>query len=477
MKMNNFKKGIVLISITLSFAACKFLNVAERKPDFKTPITYNNELDSDNLADINWKIFFADTYLVSLIDTALQNNQELNVMLQEIAQSKNEIRSKKGDYLPFLTPMATVGTDKASKYSREGAVESNLPIAPGKSFPEPLNEFRFGAFATWEVDIWHRLRNAKNAAVTRYLASIAGKNFMVTNLVAETAKTYYELMALDNQLLIIKQNIVVLTDALEIVKLQKEAARTTELAVKKFEAEVYKFQSHQFEMAQRIYETENKLNYILGRFNRPILRQSSKFSALIPDTLHAGIPSQLLTNRPDIRQAELNLIASKLDIKVAKARFYPSFNISAGVGFQAFNPMYLIKMPESLLFSLAGELVAPLVNRNAIKADFFNANARQIQAAIHYERSILNAFVEVSNQVSKIGNLDKSYRFKSLEVAALQQSIEISINLFKSARADYMEVLLTQRDALTARVELIETKNQQLLARVNLYQALGGGWK
>jgi outer membrane protein TolC len=198
---------------------------------------------------------------------------------------------------------------------------------------------------------------------------------------------------------------------------------------------------------------------------------------MVPTTIYTGIPAQLLENRPDVKQAELNLAAAKLDVKATKANFYPSLGITAGVGYQAFNPSYLIKTPESLIYSIAGDLTAPLINRNAIKAMYFNANARQIQAVYDYERTILNAYIEVANQVSKISNLEKGYGLKSEQVQALTQSVTISNNLFKSARADYMEVLLTQRDALESRFELVETKMQQMNAMVNIYRALGGGWK
>jgi outer membrane protein TolC len=171
------------------------------------------------------------------------------------------------------------------------------------------------------------------------------------------------------------------------------------------------------------------------------------------------------------------LAASRLDVQVAKAQFYPSLGITAAVGYNAFNPAYLLRTPESILYSLAGELVAPLVNRNAIKAAYLNANAKQIQAVYNYERTIINAYVEVANQLSKIGNLAKSYDLKTKQVEALTQSIDISNDLFKSARADYMEVLLTQRDALESKFELIETKKEQMIATVRIYQALGGGWQ
>ena len=183
-----------------------------------------------------------------------------------------------------------------------------------------------------------------------------------------------------------------------------------------------------------------------------------------------------MANRPDIRKAEREVAAARLDVKVAKAKFYPSLGISASVGYRAFNPSYLFKSPESLLYSLAGDLAAPLINRNAIKAAYNSANAKQIQALYNYERTILNAYVEVANQLAKINNLEKSYALKSQQVQALSESIDISNDLFKSARADYMEVLMTQRDALEAKFELIETRKEQMNAVVHIYQALGGGW-
>jgi len=221
---------------------------------------------------------------------------------------------------------------------------------------------------------------------------------------------------------------------------------------------------------------ENHINFLVGRYPQSIQRNSLNFNNLIPNTIQAGIPSQLLENRTDVKQAELKLVAAKLDVKVAKARFYPSLGISAGIGFEAFDPSYLIKTPQSLLYSLAGDLVAPLINRNAIKAAYYSANAMQIQAVYNYERTLLNAYIEVANQLSMINNLDNTYSLKVQEVQALTQSVTISNSLFRSARANYMEVLLTQRDALESRFDLIETKKQQMNAMVNIYHALGGGW-
>lgn len=459
-----------------AFWACE-LPAGLRKTENKAvPAAYNGSQDTVNTAKIRWKDFFKDLNLAALIDTALQHNQELNITLQEINIAQNEARLRKGEYLPFAGIGVGAGVEKSARYTRNGSVDDNLGIMPGKRFPEPLPDMVIGANVSWEMDIWKKLRNARRSAVFRYLSTVDGRNFMVTRLISEIADSYYELVALDNQLEILKRNIEIQQNALEIVRLEKDAARVTELAVRKFEAEVLKNQSHQYYIMQAITETENRINFLVGRFPQPVARNSAGFVDLVPDAIHAGIPSQLLQNRPDVRQAELQLSAARLDVRVAKANFYPSLRIRAGVGYQAFNPQYLIQTPQSLLYTLAGELVAPLINRNAIKANYYSASSKQVQAVYNYERTILNAHIEVANQLSNISNLEKSYDFKQKQVQALNQSIEISTGLFRSARADYMEVLMTQRDALESRFELIETKMQQMHAMITIYRALGGGW-
>ena len=467
---------IGVVCLLLAFTGCKAPSVMRKTANTELPLSYNGSRDSTNTGKIPWKDYFTDHNLNALIDSALANNQELNILLQEIEIAKNEVREKKGEYLPFVGFKGASEVEKVGRYTRNGAVEATTDIKPQEEFPEPLPDFMMGLQATWELDVWKKLRNSKKAAVSRYLGSIEGQNFMVTNLIAEIANSYYELLALDNQLDIINQNIDIQSNALRIVKLQKEAAQATELAVRRFQAEVFSTQSLRFDIQQKITETENKINFLVGRLPQPVERNSETFNDLVPETFYAGIPSQLLQNRPDIRQAELELAASKLDVKAAKARFYPSLGISAGIGLQAFNLSYLTKTPESLLYNLVGDLTAPLINRNAIKATYYSASAKQVQAVYEYERTILNAYIEVANQLSNLNNLEKSYDLKAQEVEALTQSIDISNTLFRSARADYMEVLLTQRDALESKFELVETKVKQMNAFVNIYRALGGGW-
>ncbi|MFV8464785.1 TolC family protein [Flavobacterium sp. LB1P62] len=469
-------KYSIPLGICLAVVSCTpaIAPLAASKP---VPESFDRSTDTANISTTPWRTYFKDPNLISLIDTALKNNQELMITLQEIEIAKNDIRVKKGLLLPSVGIGAGAGVEKVGKYTSQGAGDASAEITPGLIVPEVLQDYKLAAYAHWEVDIWKKLRNSKKAAVSRYLSTVEGKNFVITSLIAEVADSYYELRALDSQLDIVRQNITLQSNALEIVKIQKEAARATELAVQKFQAEVMASKSMEFDILQNIKETENKINFLLGRYPQEIARDKSDFLSLLPSAVNSGIPSQLLSNRPDIKQAELELAAAKLDVKVARAEFYPSLDISAAIGLNAFKPSYLFTLPESLLYSLAGDIAGPLINRNAIKAEYSSANARQLQALYNYERTTLNAYLEVSSQLSKISNIGKSYDLKSQQVNALNRSIAVSNDLFKSARVDYFEVLMTQRDALESKLELIETKKEQLNAVVHVYKDLGGGWK
>ena len=444
------------------------------------PQNFNQQDQGDannNSGTTPWRQFFTDPNLVALIETALKNNQELMITLQEIEIAKSGVLAKKGRLTPTVSAGIGAGVKKAGRYTSEGAGDATTEIEPGKEMPDPLGNFEGGLMANWEIDIWKKLRTEKESAVAHYLSTVEGKNFVLSNLIEEVADNYYELLALDNQLDIIQQYTKLQQRALEISKIQKEAAAATELAVKKFEAELAKSKASEFTIRQEITEKENEINALCGRFPQPIVRSKGDFMSMIPQTVYTGIPSQLLANRSDIKQAELELKSSKLDVEAARKEFYPSLEISATLGLEAFKPSYLVKLPESMAASLVGELAGPLINKSAIKANFQTADARQIQALYEYDKTILNAYLDVANLMSKVKNIDQYYKLKSEETQALEKSIDIANQLFKNSRADYLEVLLNQRDALDAKMELVEAKQKQLSTVVDIYKSLGGGWK
>ncbi len=473
-KLNQY---ISIITFCVCFTSCSLPKAIQTPNLKKIPESYNTIVDSTNSATLNWRDFFTDKDLVSLIDTAIVNNQDVMMTLQDIQIAQNKVRFRHGALLPTVRAGTGIGIEKVGTYTSQGAGDASAEITPGEIVPEHLQDYMFGLKASWEVDIWGKLRSSKKAAFAKYLQSIEGKNLVLSNLIAEIANSYYDLLAYDNQLDIIRESIQLQKNQLEIVKIQKNAAVVTELAVIQFEAQVLNSQSMEFEILQNITEVENKINFLLGRFPQKILRNRSMFIVQLPNSIQQGIPSQLLKNRPDIRQAEMELLAAKWDVRAAQLEFYPSLNVSSTLGIQAFKPSYLFKLPESLLYNLLGDLAGPIINRNAITSEFKSANAQQIQSMYEYQKRILNGYVEVTNELSSINNLEKRFNLKNQEVEVLKRSTIIANDLFKSARANYLEVLTTQRDALAAKLELIEVKKNQFVNVTNLYKALGGGWK
>ncbi|MBY0516382.1 MAG: TolC family protein [Bacteriovoracaceae bacterium] len=415
-------------------------------------------------AEFKWNDFFHDEKLTSLIESALKNNQELHLMEQEVLIANNEIMSRQGEYLPKFKIGASGGIEKIERFSSE---EANSPTKFGNA----------GFSMNWEIDIWKKLRNASKSAYLSYLGTIEARRFMVTNLVAEIANTYYELLALDNQLNIVDSYIEVLSQIRDMVTLQQSAARVTSLAVRRFEAEVFKNKSRKYSLEQQIIITQNKINTLLGRFPQQVKRESLTFAEQKFDKMHISVPSKLLEMRPDIKKASYDLEAAKLNVDVARARFYPSLSIDGAAGYENFNSKHFDNPVTTSFYGVAAGLSAPILNRKAIKADYFSANNKQIQALYNYELTLIKAFTEVTNQIKKIENLNKIYDLKVKQVTALTDAINVSNTLFRAARVDYIEALFTQRDALEAQIELIDIKKEQLTASVDLYRALGGGWR
>ena len=475
----NLKKLALTISFISSFAlvlpGCRIPGLQQPDQVHSLPDTFKDEINWENSSQVALEEFFEDPILKSLIDQALCDNLQLKILAQDIQIAENEVLKRSGAYLPFLNFASGAGLNKFSPYTLTGADNSQNLLPNGSNFPKPLPDFLVGVNVSWQVDIWRQLRNARDAAAFRYLGTMDGRNYVVTRLIAEISENYYQLMALDKRLETLDKTIGLQEKSLEMTQALKVGARGTELPVQRFQADVRKYQSEKILIKQEIVQVENRINFLAGRFPQTVERSTGEYINLNMHTLSTGVPSQLLQNRPDIREAERELAATGLDVKSAKARFYPQLFISGGVGYEAFNPKYLIASPESLIYSVAGDLTAPVINRRAIKADYLTANATQLQAVYNYQRTILNAFTEVVNLTNKVQNYGKSLELKKEQLVSLESAVDSATKLFQNARVEYVDVLLVQRDLNQARFDLIETKQGQLSAIVNAYQALGGG--
>lgn len=467
----------IACGILLLLSGCGIPKLRPPDPGPMLPQTYNGMADPENSSYVPATAFFNDPQLSVLIDQALVNNQNLRILAQNIAIANNEVRRRRGAIWPFVTFGAGASLDKLSTFTPPGADLSQIVTPTGGQFPNPLPDFLMAANVSWQIDVWRQLRNARDAAGLRYLGTTDGWNYVVTRVVADIAENYYKLMSLDNQLITLDGTIALQEQSLKIARAQKEGARGTELPVQRFQAEVNKNQSQKLIIYQEIVETENKINFLCGRYPQPVERVSQNFIDLQLQMLSVGVPSQLMFNRPDIRQAERELSAKGLDVRVARANFFPKFIITSGIGYEAFDTKYLFNSPESLIYSVAGGFVAPLINKSAIRADYLNASAEQLQALYDYQRTLLNAYTEVINNMAKVQNYSRSIEFKKQQLASLEAAVDVAGKLFQNARVEYLDILTAQRDRNEARIVLIETKQEQLAGIVNAYQALGGGWR
>jgi multidrug efflux system outer membrane protein len=467
-------------AMLFALTGCRIPTLLRPDPGPALPTTYNGKTTEENSARVGLYEFFDDPILNDLLTVGLAQNLELKIRNQELAIASNEIMARRGAYLPFVSVGARGGFEKNSRFTPLGAAEAQL-LSPVGPFPDPMPNWAIFADLDWRIDIWRQLRNARDSAINRYVEAIERRNFLVTQLVAETAENYYELAALQKRQEFLNQTITLQEQSLEVTRLQLAAGRGTKLAVQRLLAEVRKNESQRFIIRQRTIEVQNEINVLVGRFPQPVESMKWDFITLDARQLNVGVPAQLLQNRRDIQAAERELIAAGLDVRVARANFFPTLDITASVGYEAFNPKYFFN-PEALTARAFGELVGPLINKAAIRAEYLTANARQLQAVYDYQLTILNAFTEVTNAVAKAENYRQSVAIQQRQVVALEESIDIARSLFNAplkedfARVDYIDVLLATRDLLEARTALIETKQQQLSAIVRAYQALGGGY-
>lgn len=469
-----------LILAGLFVSSCQTLNTNIQTREQAIPRVFSSHYktnENTTLSDIIWKQFFNDQNLINLIEEGLSNNFDYKLAVERIELLRANLVASKGKRLPQISANINGGVRKYGLYTMDGAGNITTEIIPGKIVPINLPDMYIGMQASWEADLWGKLKNQKKSALAQLNASSTYANLIKSNLVYDIASSYYELIALDNELDILNSTLTNHAKVIEAIKVQKDAGRVNELAVQQFKNFSINTTARKIEVEQQIVEFENQINFLLGRFPQSIKRSTIEVYDDIPAIINAGVPSNLLSNRPDIKQAEYLLSSSKFDLQSAKAAFYPSLNITAGFGFQAFNPSYLFKSPSSQAFSLLGGLLYPLVNKTALKAQFASAKSNQITAVYTYQKAILNAFTEVANELDNFENLRKLNELRAEQNNISKNTIEISNSLFFTGKASYLEVLYAQQGALASQLEYNTVKKLQKLSQVNMYKVLGGGWK
>ncbi len=479
----NYSKRLLLVGcmIAASMTGCKIGAPGALSSKIPIPESYGEEDSLASVATIKWTDFFQDTRLRSLIEEGLQNNPDMIIALQRVRMAEAGRFIAKRALFPNLDLDLAGGLRRFGDYTIDGVgnYDTNFSeyVDGDRLIPNPVPDYFAGLKTAWEIDLWGKLRKRKRAAAARLLASESGTRLVKTSLIAEIASLYYELLAYDNELEIIRENIRLQENGLEVVVLQKEAGRATELAVKQFAAQLQNTRSLGARVKQQIVYTENLLNRLLGRLPQPIERGESIDRQELPGQIATGFPSELLLNRPDIRQAEFNLIAAKEDIAAARAAFYPSLSISANAGLNAFRTGVFFDAPASLAYHVVGGLTTPLLNRYELKSAYKQRIAEGHTELAQYEKTVLSAFEEVYTSIEAIKNYAESYEYKKAEVDELAGAISISNDLFTAGYASYLEVIMAQRNVLQANMELTNTRKDQFVEIINLYRALGGGWQ
>ncbi|GEO03099.1 RND transporter [Adhaeribacter aerolatus] len=475
-------KFFLLAGLQVLFWSCKVAGPVTLPMSRALPGTFGTSADTTSTGNIAWSAFFTDPNLVSLIDTALRQNPDLQVTLQRVEMARAGVLQSKGTLMPAVQAEASARFDKYGDYTLNGVGNYDTNLSPNinenQKIPDRVvPEYFLGVRSTWELDIWGKLRNYRKAAYNRYLASENGRQLVQTALVAEVANLYYELVALDNELEIIDRNLSLQQLAIDLIKIKKAGGRETELAVQQSTAQLLNTQSLQAEKKRQITATENLLNQLLGRFPQPITRGKSVREQQLPENMQTGIPTHLLRRRPDIQQAEWELAAAKADVAAARAAFLPSFTISPYAGLNAFKASLLMTTPASLAYGLLGGLSLPIFSQNQLKARHRYASAATKEAFFNYQKSIFNGVQEVATGLNAIQRYKEIQELKAQEVTTLQDAITTSNDLFRAGYATYLEIITAQKGALAAELELINIHKARLLSTVDLYRALGGGWQ
>ena len=467
----------IVAGFTLLLVGCSLQKKPVSNVSVQPPPTYENVFSKENMAEWKWKEVFKDPKLISLIDSALAKNPDLSILLQEIEMQRASVMRAKGNQLPMANAALIPSIRRFGLYTMDGAGNISTNILPGKIVPTNLPDQYVGVQASWEVDIWGKLKNRKRAAIARLLSSMEGRKLFITQIVAEIAGAYCALIATDQQIRMIEEMRLIQERSFSIVERQKEAGLTNELAVSQVKAQLRDLEAMRLVAIAAQIDLEGKINKLTGSFGGKIQRDSTLPVLFDVDDLKVGTPIELLTNRPDIRQSELSLEAAKADVAAARAAFKPSLNITGSFGYQAFRPSLWFNTPQSIAYAFVGGLTAPLLNRANLKSDLKLANATQQQKWLVYQRDVLNAFNEVSIQVRQSKTLSQKVDLLEEQVRGMNQMTAIAEDLFISGRASYLEVLFAQQAVLHARGNLIEATKEQYINSIDLYRALGGGWR
>jgi len=460
-RLSGYILFVSLISIV--FSSCK-VTKPYQAPQVKTEDLFRdvNAADSNTIANLPWQEVFTDDILQDLIKRGLTYNLDLLSAYTRIQQAQAYYNQSKASLLPDLVATA-------------GVTQSRLPETQRLSGSSSRTQYNLGVSSVWEADIWGRLSSSKRAEFAALLQTEAAAKAIQTNLIASIANYYYQLLAMDQQLQITEKTVENWKTTVITMKALKEAATVTEAAVVQSEAQRYAAEVTIPDLKQAIKETENALSILIGSTPGEIKR-GNLLNQHSLNSLEVGIPAQLLANRPDVMQAELNFRTQFELTNVARASFYPTLSITGSAGFNSYDIDNFLD-PASLLANIGGSLTQPIFNRRANKTRLEVAVAQQEEALLNFKNTLLIAGKEVSDALSQYETAGQKMAVRNKQTDALQKSVDYSQELLENGFANYTEVITARQSLLQAELSSIDDRLQQLTAVVYLYRSLGGGWK
>jgi len=478
--MKHIFPGIIIIVLISMMAGCKVMTPATLPAVKPLPKRYDEKNGAADTATLVFKKIFPDTCLHNFIATAIQHNTDLNISLQRIHMAYARLAERKGAFLPAVNGIVTAAADKYGDYTMNGVGNFDTNLSPNISKDQkipvsPTTDMFIGLSSSWEIDLWGKLRHLKKAARAELWATEKGKQLLITSLVATLAQGYYNLLGLDTELKIVRKNIGLQQQALEIVQAQKAGGRANELAVQQFRAQLLNTRGIEYRILQERIQVENELNALAGNYPQLVIRDTS-LPQSIAVSIETGLPAALLSARPDIQQAEYELQMTKENVQAARAAFLPSLTLSPYLAFNAFTPALLFN-GGSLAYGVAGGLTAPLFQQRRIQAQFIMANAASREAVYNYQQKLLNAYSEVVTNINAVDNFKKTFAVKLEEVQELQKAVASARELYLTGYATYLEVITAQKNVLEAEMELAVQKKNVYIALIQLYRSLGGGWQ
>lgn len=470
--MKKYIKTYLLFLPLVVLSACK-VSKDVQVTDTKLPGTYlaSTSTDTTTVADMPWKNFFTDATLQTLIDSAIIRNNDLQIAVKNLEAARLTLRQAKLGNVPTADLAITANSTRPSDNSLNGLSLSQYLSS------KHVEDYTASVNISWEADVWGKIRSQKAAALAAYLQTDEARKAVQTEVVTNVSQGYYNLLMLDAQLDVARKNLRLNDSTLNIVRLQFNAGQVTSLAVQQTEAQQETAAQLVPQFEQAIAIQENALSVLAGKLPDHITRGADMASTIVPQNLSAGVPTALLSRRPDVRGSELEVTRANADVGYNKANMYPAFRITATGGVEAFKASNWFNIPASLFGIVAGSIAQPLIEHGQLKTKYEIAKVEREKSVINFRQSVLVAVGEVSNALVTIDKLNQQQTIAANRTKTLQQATNNANMLFRNGMANYLEVITAQSNVLQSELELVAIKKAQLDATVDLYRSVGGGWR